>query len=315
MRIHGDAVRFGIHSGQQYSSFPEALQLWQEAEELGYDWVSLFDHFRPPLGGPGGPCFEGPTLLSALAARTSRVRCGMLVLAAHNRHPAMVASIASTLDHVSGGRLELGLGAGGADLAHEQYGWGAPNAGTRMDVLDETCRIVRALTTERVSDIAGEHFRLAGAHLEPKPVQRRLPLVIGGAGERRTLRIVAEHADVWNSLPPDPAGYEHKLGVLDRHCRAAGRAPEEIRTSITFRAVLGADVAEARRNRDAVLRRLPSGSPDRHEYLCFGTPKDCVRELRRYADLGVRDFLLGVRPPIDWRTVELMATEVAPELR
>ncbi|MBI0378298.1 LLM class flavin-dependent oxidoreductase, partial [Streptomyces albiflaviniger] len=198
MRIHGDAVRVGVHSGQQYPAFAEALELWQTAEELGYDWGSLFDHFRPPMGGPAGPCFEGMSLLAALAARTSRIRCAVLVSAVTWRHPALAAATAATIDHVSDGRLEFGMGAAGADLAYDQYGIDFPGAGTRLDMLDEACQVLRALWTGGPATFAGKHFRLEEARLAPRPLQRRLPLVIGGEGERRMLRIVAEHADIWN---------------------------------------------------------------------------------------------------------------------
>lgn len=308
-------IRFGIHSGQQQPGFEPCLRLWQHAEELGYDWISVFDHFRPPLGGPDGPCLEGPTLLAALAARTSRIRCGMLVLAVGNRHPAAVASIAATLDHISGGRLELGLGAGGPDLAHEQYRLPAPAVGTRMDMLDETCRIVRGLVGRARTTFHGRHFQVVDACLEPKPVQQRLPIVIGGSGPRRTLRIAAEHADVWNTLPGDPDAYRRRTEALARHCAEVNRDPREIRRSITFRAVLGATDAEVRERAEQVLGRLPADSPDRQEYLVVGTPDRCIEQLLRYAELGATDFLLGLRPPLDWRTMELVATEVAPALR
>ena len=186
MQIYGDAIRFGIHSGQQYTTFDQCLELWQCAEELGYDWVSDFDHFRP-MDNPTGPCFEGMTLLSALAARTSRIRCGMLVLGAHYRHPAIVANMASTIDHISHGRLELGIGAGAYDVGQDQYGILLPRPGIRMEMLDESCSIIRSLWTQETTTFTGKHYQLQDARMEPKPVQKSLPLLIGGAGEQRTL--------------------------------------------------------------------------------------------------------------------------------
>ncbi|MFL6128900.1 MAG: LLM class flavin-dependent oxidoreductase [Mycobacteriales bacterium] len=307
-------LRVGLHAGQQFATFAECLDLWVRAEALGYDWVSVFDHYRPPLGGPDGPCLEGPTLLAALAARTGRVRCGMLVLGVHHRHPAAVASIAATLDQVSGGRLELGLGAGGPDLAHEQWGLPWPAPADRVALLDETCRILRSLWQRDRTTHHGRWFRLEGATLQPKPVQSRLPLVIGGAGPR-LLRVAAEHADVWNTLPGTVHRYRATAGLLSDRCADVGRDPAAIRRSITFRAVLGETPAEVSARRDEVFGRLPAGSPDLAEYLSVGTPEQCVADLLPYAELGVRDFLLGARPPVDWRTVELMATAVAPALR
>ncbi|MDO0928878.1 TIGR03560 family F420-dependent LLM class oxidoreductase [Streptomyces sp. TG1A-8] len=315
MQIHADTVRVGIHSGQQYRTFEEALGLWQRAERLGFDWVSLFDHFRPPLGGPAGPCLDGLSLLSALAARTTRIRCAVLVSAVTWRHPALAAAAAATVDHVSGGRLEFGIGAAGPDLAYEQYGIPFPSAGTRLDMLDEACHVLRGLWSAPSTSFEGKHFRLTDAHLEPKPVQRHLPLVIGGEGERRMLRIVAEHADIWNTLAGTPDHYQRKLTSLRRHCAEVGRDPDDIRKSVTFRAVLGSSPQEAEQRARELRHRIGADSPVWSEYVVIGTPEQCVERLRPYLDLGVRDFLLGARPPVDWHTCELFARHVAPALR
>ncbi len=315
MRMYGDAIRFGVHSGQQYRSFPEMVDLWQRVEEMGYDWISCFDHFRPPLGGPDGPCFEGTSLLSALAARTSRIRCALLVSAVTWRHPAVAASAAATIDHVSGGRLEFGVGAAGDDLGYEQYGIPFPRAGQRLDMLDEACHVLRGLWQEEKKTFEGRYFRLSDAYLEPKPVQPRIPLVIGGEGKKRMLRVVAEHADIWNTLVAEPEVYRDRLDALAGHAADIGRDPREIRQSMTFRAILGEDRREVERRRKAVAEVLPPDSPLWSEYLVFGTPQECVERLRPYLELGVRDFLLGSRPPLDWRTMELFATEVVPALR
>ena len=176
-----------------------------------------------------------------MAERTSRVRCGMLVLGVTYRHPAVVANIAATIDHLSGGRLELGMGAAWFELEHEQYGIPFPRIGARMDMLDEACRIMRSLWTQETTTFEGKHFQLKDARLEPKPVQERLPLVIGGAGERRTLRIVAEHADIWHTGLGGVEPYRHKLDVLAGHCADVGRDPADVRKSLTFRAVLADD--------------------------------------------------------------------------
>ncbi|MFJ3837468.1 LLM class flavin-dependent oxidoreductase [Streptomyces sp. NPDC054904] len=308
-------IRFGVHSGQQYRRFDDCLTLWTRAEELGYDWVSLFDHQRPPLGGPDGPCFDGPTLLAALAARTRRIRCGMLVSAVTWRHPALAASIAATLDHVSRGRLEFGVGAGGADLAYAQYGIDFPSAGDRLDMLDEACEIMRGLWTRERVDHAGKHYNLVGACLEPKPLQDRLPLVIGGGGEKRTLRTVARHADVWNTLVTDLDTYRRKQAILREHCAEISRDPEEIRLSMTFRVVLAEDDDRAEERKRERLSLLPAGSSDLGEYLTFGTAQQCIAALIPYVRLGVRDFLLGLRPPVDWETMRIFAEQVAPALR
>ncbi|MEH1016311.1 TIGR03560 family F420-dependent LLM class oxidoreductase [Micromonospora sp. CPCC 206060] len=315
MQVHGNSVRFGIHSGQQVSTFDESLRIWTTAEELGYDWVSVFDHYRPPLGGPKGPCLDGPTLLGALAARTSRVRCALLVSPVTWRNPAVTATIAATIDQISHGRLELGVGAGGSDMAYAEYGIAFPPAPTRLEMLDESCQIIRRLWSDESTTFVGRHYQLTDAHLEPKPIQRHLPLVVGGEGERRSLRIVARYADIWNALPGTPDHYRHKLDVLARHCDEVGRDPADVRKSITFRVVLDDTGPRAVRRAESQLDRLGADPELRSEYLCFGTPEECFATLRPYLRLGVRDFLLGARPPVDWRTVEMFAERVVPLLR
>lgn len=314
MQIHGDAIRCGVHSGQQYTRFEHCLELWQHAEELGYDWVSHFDHFRPP-DRPTGPCFEGMTLLSALAARTNRVRCGMLVLAIPYRHPAIVANAAASIDHVSNGRLELGLGLGASDLGQDQYDLEMPPIAARIEMLREACTVMRNLWNQETTTFEGRHYRLKDARLEPKPVQGHLPLVIGGAGERGTLRIVAEHADIWNTFSSDLDSYAHKLEVLASHCSDIGRSPADIRKSLLFRAVLAEDPREAERRLDDLVGHAPADSPLRRGWLVVGTAEQCIERLFSYRDRGVGDFLLGVRSPVDWETLEIFARAVAPVLR
>lgn len=313
MQLNGGRIRLGVHCGQQFDDFEEYLALWRRFEDLGFDWVSCFDHYRPP-DRPDGPCFEGPTLLAALAARTSRVRCAILVTSVTNRHPAALATIASTIDHVSSGRLELGVGAGGPDLAHTEYGLPFPGAGTRLEMLDEACSILRSLWTEESTTFHGKHFHLDDARLPAKPLQARLPLVVAGADERRTLRIAARHADVWSTFGGDLGLYEHQLGVLAGHCREIARDPAEIRKSLLFRALVSHDGDDAVRRRDEMLGDAPPDSIARRMSIA-GTPEQCVETLSAYVDVGVRDFLFGVRAPVDWETLELLASAVGPALR
>jgi F420-dependent oxidoreductase-like protein len=313
MQIFGGDIRFGVHSGPQDTSFDDYRELWLRCEELGYDWVSDFDHFLPIHSDPAGPQFEGLTLLSAMAAHTRRIRCGMLVLGVTYRHPAVVANMAATIDHVSGGRLELGMGAAWFELEHDQYGIPFPPIGVRMDMLDEACRIIRSLWTQETTTFVGKHYRLEDARLEPKPLQERLPLVIGGSGERRTLRIVAEHGDIWNTFYGDLDHYRHLLDVLARHCADVGRDPADVRKSLTFRAILDEDERAAQER----VREIYGGPPPERlrNMMVVGTPEQCVERLRRYADLGVGDFLLGSLAPVNWPTIELVAGSVAPALK
>jgi F420-dependent oxidoreductase-like protein len=307
--VSGDQIRFGVYSGPQHTTFNGCLELWQRCEELGYDWLSVFDHFMPIVGDPGGPCFEGPTMLAAMAAHTSKARVAILVTGVTYRHPAVAANIAATIDHISGGRAEYGVGAAWMEDEHRQYGIPFPRLGVRFDMLDEACRVMRGLWTEPRFSFEGEHYRLQDAQMEPKPVQRRLPLIIGGEGEKRTLRIVAEHADVWNSGLNEVETFRHKLEVLGRHCDAVGRDPATIRKSLTFRAVLATDEASLKdRRREVVL-------PLQDEKFSFLTTEQAVERMRPFAELGGNDFLLAAYAPYDWESLELFVRDVAPALR
>ncbi|MES4891343.1 LLM class flavin-dependent oxidoreductase [Streptomyces sp. NPDC096012] len=308
------AVRFGVHSGQQYETYGDILALWQRAEELGYDWCSVFDHLRPPMGGPDGPCFEGTTLLTALTARTRRIRGALMVAPVAWRHPAMLAAVAATIDHVSGGRVELGIGVGGADLAHDQYGFPRLPRAERLKLLEETAAVLRGLWSGERFSYTGGHVRITDGYCRPAPVQSRLPLVVGGASAP-VLDVVARHGDVWNSLLTDPERYHRRTELLADACERAGRDPAEVRRSMTFRALLVEDPAELPGRLDRLRAVYPPDSPVWPEYLVFGTPEQCVEALLPYRDLGVTDFALGLRPPVDWDTLTLFAERVVPRLR
>jgi alkanesulfonate monooxygenase SsuD/methylene tetrahydromethanopterin reductase-like flavin-dependent oxidoreductase (luciferase family) len=177
-------------------------------------------------------------------------------------------------------------------------------------MLDEACRVMRGLWTEKRFSFEGEHYQLKDAQMDPKPVQEHMPLVIGGSGERRTLRIVAEHGDIWNSMFGDMELFEHKLDVLSQHCADVGRDPADIRKSVTFRAVLAEDDAGVQERR----KELEAAGPSRFEWF-VGTPDQFVDRLKPWAERGAGDFLLGASAPYDWQTIELIARQVAPALR
>lgn len=306
-----ETVRFGVYAGQAGVTMAEYLDLVRHAEELGFDCFYTFDHFRPP-DAPTMPCFEAIATVAALASITHRIRCGTLVLAVPYRHPAILAVAAATIDHVSDGRFELGLGAGGGDGAETQYRLPDVSIPRRMVMLDEACEVVRRLWSEETTTYDGEIFGLDAARFEPKPVQYRVPLIIGGSGERRLLRIAAAHADIWNTFASDLATYEGKRDALDRHCRAVGRDPASIRRSVVFRALLDTDRGHAEARFERTLGPLP---PAARGWAAVGTPDDCAAALEPYFRLGVRDFILATRPPFDTPTLDLVAREVAPRLR
>jgi F420-dependent oxidoreductase-like protein len=316
MQLFDGQIRFGIHAGPQHTTYADYRDLWRTAEDLGYDWVSVFDHFIPIQSNPEGPCFEGLTLLSAMAAQTTRVRCGILVVGNTYRHPALLANIAATIDHVSGGRLELGVGAGWWEMEHEEYGIPLPPIGRRIRMLGETLPILKSLWTEPRTTFEGRYYQLSNALCEPKPVQKpSIPLWVGGAGEKLTLRTVAESADGWNTFFMPIPEYQHKLDVLAGHCRAVNRNPADIRKSLVVQAVVAKTQAEI----DERLARLSQGRNVSPEVMraraMVGTPEQCVEQLRPYVEMGVGDFIIGARAPVDHSTLELVATEIAPKVR
>ena len=308
-------LRFGVHAFPQHTSYADYLRLWREVEAMGYDWASVFDHFIPIQSDPLGPCFEGPTLLAALAAQTSRLRCGILVAGNTYRHPAVLANIAATLDHIAGGRLEWGMGAGWWELEHQQYHIPFHTAGRRIRMLGEAARIQKLLWTQPRTTFAGRYYQLTDALCEPKPVQNPLPLWIGGLGEQLTLRVVAESADGWNAYFMPVEAYRHKLGVLAEHCAAVGRDPRQIRKSLVMWAMLGETEAEARRRAEEAARAFNVPVEALRDRMLVGTPEQAAEQLLRYVALGVGDFLVGTRAPFDYATLRLFIERVAPRVR
>lgn len=307
-------LRFGIHSGQQYTDFPSYLALFREVEELGLDWASVFDHFLPIQCNPEGPCYDGLTALAGLAAGTSKITCGILVTGVTYRNPAMLAKIAVTLDHLSGGRFELGMGAAWYELEHNQYGIPFPAVKDRMDMLEEAVPIVKSLFTQKHTTFEGKHFQLKDALSEPKPL-KKIPIWIGGGGEQRTLRVTARFADGWNYFLGPVEEYQHKLDVLAKHCTDCGRDPQEIRKSVVCQAVLRETRSQAQEAAEQRARKLGDKAAPLPEAAVVGTPEDLIERLRPFVKMGVGDFLVLARPPADPVTLELFATRVAPALR
>jgi alkanesulfonate monooxygenase SsuD/methylene tetrahydromethanopterin reductase-like flavin-dependent oxidoreductase (luciferase family) len=256
-------VSFGIKTTQ--SSYQDVLRVWREADELPeIEHAWLWDHMLPLREPYSTPQLEGWTLLAALAAQTTRLRMGLMVTNNQNRLPTLLAKIAATVDVISNGRLELGIGAGGgADVGRREYeAYGVPLSSQAecIERLDEACGIIRRMWTEPVFDHEGRHYRLLGTICEPKPLQRpHPPIVIGGGGERLTLRVVARHANVWN-LPGPPWStveqFRHKSEVLDGHCAAIGRDPAEIGRQV----YLIVDSREAEAARDLVGAYVAAGA-------------------------------------------------------
>jgi F420-dependent oxidoreductase-like protein len=237
-------VRFAFKTAPQNTTWAGLLAVWQEADDIElFESGWLFDHFYPIAGDSDGPCLEGWTALAALAQATTRLRLGTLVTGIHYRHPAVLANMAAAIDVISGGRLELGIGAGWNQQESGAYGIELGTPRERSDRFEEACQVLIGLLSQEATDFSGRYYQLAGARNEPKGPQRpHPPIVIGGSGERRTLRTAARYAQHWNFVGGTPEEFARKRDVLHAHCQDVGRDPKEITLSSHVR-LDGTDVA------------------------------------------------------------------------
>lgn len=312
-------LRFGIQTGPRDTPFEARRDYWREAERLGYDWASVGDHFMPlPMFGmrPEEPWAEAWTTLTALAMATTRIRVGVLVLSVGYRHPAVLAKMVATLDAICGGRLEFGIGAGYHEAEYRMYGLPFPEPSVRVAQMAEAIQVCKLLWTQERANFAGAHFALTDAVCEPKPAQQPHPPVwIGGSGERKTLRVVAEHADGWNCFPLPVAQMRHKLDVLRGHCADVGRDYDAIHKQMVGAFIVRADPAavEAEIADFAAERQMPTEHARR--MVIAGTPEEVAARLMLYVDMGMEMFLSQERTPHDYETLRLLMEQVAPRLR
>ncbi|MFL5708029.1 MAG: LLM class flavin-dependent oxidoreductase [Chloroflexota bacterium] len=287
------APRFGLFLSQANKSWPQVLDDFQMAEELGFDHAWLVDHLVDTDGPPENGCLEGWTLLSAIAARTTRIRIGILVSSNTFRHPALLLKEAVTVDHVSDGRLILGVGTGWNVDEHQRYGIDLPEPVERVDRFEEAVQLISALMSQERTTFSGRFYRLDDARLRPPPIQRpRIPLLIA-AHRPRMLRIAARYADQWDSFAAMPgtatdgveAELAERIARLDAACRDIGRDPAEIRRSTWA-------TSDALRSVDA--------------YRSF---------VDRHRRLGFTDFSTVAPAPGDERILRTVASDVIPELR
>ena len=298
-------MQLGIQTAQWGAEFVDILAVWDHAERLGYRSAWLMDHFVPVVAPPTEPMLEAWTALAALLARTSAIRGGVLVSANTFRHPALLAHMSATVDRVSGGRLEVGLGAAWNADEHRARGMAFPAVGDRMDMLEEACQVLRLLWTEPRADFDGRHYRLEGATCEPKPVQAHLPLLIGGRGERRTLRTVARHADRWNGSGSVEM-LSHSAAVLREHLAAAGRDPAAVALTVMNECYVTEDSADARARREHAARFRGLSEDDVRDRVWIGSADDVREQLAAFASAGFDEAILGLNPPYGARTLETL---------
>ena len=271
--------RFAIKTPPQHVSWDDTLAIWQEADQIElFESAWVFDHLYPIVGDPHGPCLESWVTLTALTQATSRIRVGTMVHGMHFRHPAVTAKMAVTLDTISDGRLNLGLGAGWFQPEVNAYGLELGTVGQRLDRFEEGVEVIARLLSQDSLDFDGKYYTLKDARCEPKGPQRPLPsITIGGSGEQRTLRIVARWADIWDALRTEPDEWKHKNEVLLAHCAEVGRDANEITRSAHVMTPSDAD------------------------------PKALAEEAARRFEAGLDMAIFSLRAPYDPRMIEPLA--------
>jgi len=278
-------LRFGIKTAQQNTTYEDILRVWLEADSIpSIEHAWAFDHFIPLGPDPTGPQLEGWTLLGALAARTERLRIGLMVTGNIYRHPAVLANIATTVDIISKGRLDFGIGAGWNELETNMYGIPLYPPGERLRRFGEACEVIKLLWTQTETNFDGKYYQLKDARCEPKPIQKPYPpFVIGGSGEKLTLRIVAQYASIWNFVGGTVEDFRHKSEILNQHCAAIGRNPAEIERSIQW-------------------------------LTNYDNLAETAAGMRPYIEAGATHILLNLRAPYPENIVHRLAEEIVRPL-
>ena len=308
---------FGVHIGQQNLEAGALRALWRRLDASGVDWISIWDHLyeAPPAGGTLAH-FETMTTLGALAADTSRARLGCLVLYPGYRNPALLARAATTLDHLSGGRFVMGLGAGWHEEEMRAHGYPFPPLRDRLDMLEESVQLIRGMLTQPRTTFSGRHFRTENASCLPAPLQSRLPLWIGGTGRKRTLRLAARHADGWNAAYVGPEEYESLNRALDEWCAREGRDPKAIERSVNLIFQLSSDAARAARVEDELRARWGAAAVARlREGSLVGTPDQAAKRIEEYLQAGAQNLNVALRAPWDAEALDAYVGEVIPALQ
>lgn len=305
-------MKFGIHTGPQNCTYEDLRRAWRMADEAGFEWVSVWDHFYSATEDPRGRCFEGVSTMTALALETKRVRVGCLVFCMAYRNPALLAKAAVTIDHVSGGRLELGLGCGWHQLEFEANGVPFLPIRDRLDQLEEGIQIIRSFFENPTTTFRGKHFQVNDAYCEPKPLQKRPRLWIGGTGERRLLRLVARYADAWNApfLPPDI--YAEKNHALTGWCETERRDPTSLLRTVNLGLALAATETAAREKRSRLEQQFGAFLAILEPGMLIGTPAQVIDRIGEYQRAGAEWIIVALRPPFDWEGYQVFIEEVLP---
>ena len=311
-------MRFGIFTSMGAQTWSGVLDLWKHLEATKWDIACVTDHFMPNTKEREGAMLESWSTLSALAALVPRMRVGTIVLGNTYRPPAVVAKMAAQVDIISGGRLLLGMGAGWQQNEHEAYGIPFYTLRERLERLDEACQVMKSLWTERRSSFKGQYYELSDAPLDPKPVQKPHPeLMIGGGGERVTLRIAAKHADhsnIWGG----PQVLGHKGKILDEHCAAVGRDPRSISRSANMALHITDKKSDVETLADTIAKRMGRHAADARDTCLAGTPDQIREQLHQLRAARVDTlFIPTMFRPVDElrRDLDRFIAEIAPAFR
>src|SRR3954447_12758638 len=319
-------LRLGIALWSQASDWPGFLAAAQRADRLGYDHVWTWDHLLAIFGAPDQPIFEGYTALAAVAQATERIRLGLFVGANTFRNPALAVKCLTTIDHISGGRAVMGIGGAWFEGEHRAFGLDFGSGfGQRLDWLRGAAAAPPPpprggaaarrwwLDGEEVRSPPGGRYAFDPLRVLPRPVQRHLPMMIGGSGERKTLRIVAEYADIWNAFGT-PETLARKDEILREHCAAVGRDPATIERSVGCKITIRGTQAEAERVRREILEhnRTPLTNVEGDHTFWTGTPEQIAATILEYRAVGFDTFLVEHPAPYDVETMETLIHVVKP---
>ncbi|HEU5205563.1 MAG TPA: LLM class flavin-dependent oxidoreductase [Candidatus Limnocylindrales bacterium] len=308
-------TRYGILLFSQATTWPDLLDTAKRIDRLGYDHLWAWDHLYAIFGDPYQDFFEGYSLLAAWARETERVRLGLLVGANTFRNPGIVTKTITTIDHISGGRAILGIGGAWMEPEHTAHGIDFGSGfGQRLDWMDEATAAMRKLLDgETVSSEPGGHYQFNGLVQHPVPVQAHLPIMIGGSGEKKTLRSVARYADMWNGMGTVET-MRHKIDVLRQHCADVGRDPADIEFTLGIKATIRDSPAEADKVWRAAMEHNRTPMSDVEDDITFwnGTPEQLAERLAPYVELGFETVISEQPAPFDTESIERLIGQVKP---
>ncbi len=306
-------IKFGVMMRQQKIDFSEIQETAELCDLLDYHSVWFYDHILG-MGAIEMDIYEAWTSMAALAATTEKIKIGTMVLCNSFRPPALLAKMGSTLDVISNGRLEFAMGAGWFETEYTAYGYEFPDTKTRIEQLAESIQVIRAMWNEDKPNFNGKHYSISDAFCNPKPVQTPLPIMVGGAGEKYLLRLVAELADEWNCPANHALAYDHKLDVLKNHCKEVGRNIDDIAISQQTVCVIAKDQAELEEKLEKGQRRYGFFG-DISKFGIVGTPDQCIEKILENEKRGITKYTVFFSDIMNHDTLKFFAKEVMPAFK